>query len=302
MTRWLPRAANLELMRRSLEEKEIHEDQEFARNEKAVRMPTDQLPQRPFESMRASVENAMTHPLVLSLFPGIGFLDRAFEDEGFCVVRGPDVIWGGDIRRFHVGAGLFDGIIGGPPCQPFSPLVRIVRARGKEPRHGNLIPEFERVVDEARPRWFLMEESPNAPLPVVAGYVVRQRVINNRWLGETQNRERRFSFGTADGLNFGAIEYVALMDYTWHHAVTSTSRAVPIAIGGSGKRKKGLDARTGPRASLGDMLELQGFPRTMPGRMPVDDGRQETGDWQRRSPGDGPSCSKGDQTGDGLCA
>jgi site-specific DNA-cytosine methylase len=28
--------------------------------------------------------------LVLSLFPGIGLLDMAFEAHGFCVVRGPD--------------------------------------------------------------------------------------------------------------------------------------------------------------------------------------------------------------------
>lgn len=26
--------------------------------------------------------------LVLSLFPGIGLLDMAFEEEGFCIVRG----------------------------------------------------------------------------------------------------------------------------------------------------------------------------------------------------------------------
>ena len=52
--------------------------------------------------------------VVLSLFPGIGLLDQAFEEEGFCVVRGPDLLWGGDIRRFHPPAGVFDGIIGGP--------------------------------------------------------------------------------------------------------------------------------------------------------------------------------------------
>ena len=45
--------------------------------------------------------------LVLALFPGIGLLDRVFEGEGFCVVRGPDVLWGGDIRRFHPSAGVF---------------------------------------------------------------------------------------------------------------------------------------------------------------------------------------------------
>lgn len=32
--------------------------------------------------------------LVLSLFPGIGLLDMAFEEEGFCVVRGPDLTCG----------------------------------------------------------------------------------------------------------------------------------------------------------------------------------------------------------------
>lgn len=34
---------------------------------------------------------------VLSLFPGLGLLDLAFEDAGFCVVRGPDHLWGGDV-------------------------------------------------------------------------------------------------------------------------------------------------------------------------------------------------------------
>jgi DNA (cytosine-5)-methyltransferase 1 len=71
--------------------------------------------------------------LVLSLFPGIGLLDMAFELEGFCVVRGPDVLWGGDIRRFHPPSGKFDGVIGGPPCQAFSKLANIVKAAGSRP-------------------------------------------------------------------------------------------------------------------------------------------------------------------------
>lgn len=90
-----------------------------------------------------------TAPLVLSLFPGIGLLDMAFELEGFCVARGPDVLWGGDIRRFHPPAGKFDGVIGGPPCQAFSRLAHMVRANGYTPKFGNLIPEFERCVHEA---------------------------------------------------------------------------------------------------------------------------------------------------------
>ncbi len=138
---------------------------------------------------------------VLSLFPGIGMLDQAFEEEGFCVVRGPDVLWGGDIRRFHPPPGRFDGIIGGPPCQAFSSLAALVRAKGYEPKFGNLIPEFERCVTEAGPSWFLMENVRQAPVASVDGYAVADFLFNNAWVagadgfGQEQERVRRFSFG-----------------------------------------------------------------------------------------------------------
>ena len=63
--------------------------------------------------------------LVLSLFPGIGLLDMAFEEEGFCVVRGPDLLWGGDNKSFHPPTGRFDGVIGGPPCKGESKLAHL---------------------------------------------------------------------------------------------------------------------------------------------------------------------------------
>lgn len=94
----------------------------------------------------------MSAPLVLSLFPGIGLLDMAFEEAGFCVVRGPDLLWGGDIRRFHVPAGRFDGVIGGPPCQSHSTASEI---RGTDA--VDLVPEFVRVVQDAGPTWVVME-------------------------------------------------------------------------------------------------------------------------------------------------
>jgi DNA (cytosine-5)-methyltransferase 1 len=90
--------------------------------------------------------------LILSLFPGIGLLDMAFESEGFCVVRGPDLLWGGRIETFHPPAGRFDGVIGGPPCQQHSTASAI---RGTEAE--DLIPEFLRVVREAEPAWVVME-------------------------------------------------------------------------------------------------------------------------------------------------
>lgn len=73
------------------------------------------------------------------------------------------------MKSFHPPAGKFDGVIGGPPCQAFSSLANLVRARGCEPRYGNLIPEYERVVREAEPRWFIMENVRAAPVPEVAG-------------------------------------------------------------------------------------------------------------------------------------
>lgn len=135
---------------------------------------------------------------VLSLFPGIGLLDQAFEEMGFCVVRGPDLFWGGDIHTFHPTRGYFQGIIGGPPCQAFSRLKYFVEYNGYKTA-PNLIPEFERCVREAQPVWFLMENVPQAPQPHVQGYVVHSQVVNNRWFGGVQNRQRRLSFGTRNG-------------------------------------------------------------------------------------------------------
>lgn len=98
--------------------------------------------------------------LVLELFPGAGLFGKAFEALGATVVRGPDILWGGDVRDFHAidVRGRFDGIIGGPPCQQFS------KAAALGSRALNLIPEFVRVVEEARPRWAVMENVREAHL------------------------------------------------------------------------------------------------------------------------------------------
>jgi len=212
--------------------------------------------------------------LVLSLFPGIGLLEMAFEEEGFTVVRGPDVLWGGDIRRFHPPPGKFDGVIGGPPCQTFSTLANLVRAKGHEPRFGNLIPEFERVVNEAHPAWFLMENVPAAPDPFCEHHVTWSFVLDNCVIdcgdgyGEQQERKRKFVFGTTwvtpDLRRWiqpaalllprvaGAITQTHIdnnqvaKSRVCEQAVLSDPHAVPVALGGSGERKRGAregDAR-----------------------------------------------------------
>lgn len=208
-------------------------------------------------------------PLVLSLFPGIGLLDMAFGEEGFCVVRGPDLLWGGDVHRFHVPAGRFDGVIGGPPCKRWSPLANIVRAvHGEEAVAPDLIPEFERVVAEAFPAWFLMENVQRAPVPCVTLYSVRDVVLNNRLFGGEQSRDRRFSFGTLDGraLSSSAIAAsVSAVPAKWEHAVTSNSggrrRTVVLDESGRSRGNQGTAdharLQTRPTSRL---AELQGLP------------------------------------------
>jgi DNA (cytosine-5)-methyltransferase 1 len=204
--------------------------------------------------------------LVLSLFPGIGLLDMAFEEAGFCVVRGPDLLWGGDIHEFRPPAGKFDGIIGGPPCQAFSRLRHIVAANGYR-QAPNLIPEFERVIAAADPLWFLMENVPDAPEPEVRGYSVFPEMVRDVWVGGETNRLRRFCFGHRFGYHVGRfeVETLALHRSDPEPAAMASGgmRDRPVAIGGSGKRKdRGAQALRGFRQpqDFANHLRLQGLP------------------------------------------
>jgi DNA (cytosine-5)-methyltransferase 1 len=192
---------------------------------------------------------SVNRPLVLSLFPGIGLLDRAFDEAGFCVVRGPDLLWGGDIRTFHPPWGKFDGVIGGPPCQLFSVMRHIQPLAGQ--KHGNMIPEFERCVLAAQPDWFVMENVRDAPLPGVLGYNVHAQLIKDVWVGGETMRLRRISFGTVDGRKLG-IEQVAL--HTQEPEVSALAgggdRTVPVRQLAGGKEKKRYGT-SGKRTALG---------------------------------------------------
>lgn len=184
--------------------------------------------------------------LILSLFPGIGLLDRAFEEKGFCVVRGPDLLWGGDIHNFHPPVGRFDGVIGGPPCQKFSTAARLRPGIQRE----DLIPEFERCVAEAQPTWFLMENVRQAPIPSIAGYIVCPILLNNRAFGEEQNRVRRFSFGTRDGRRL-IVDGITLFDNpVYEYCVTAHDHT-----GGNWENSKRGKGRTWK-----EMARLQGLP------------------------------------------
>lgn len=217
--------------------------------------------------------------LVLSLFPGIGLLDMAFEQEGFVVVQSRDWIMGGDVRNTHFMAGKFDGVIGGPPCQAFSRMVHIVRNNGYEPKFGNLIPDFERVVAESQPQWFVMEEVPDAPRPCVPGYETHEIVLNNRQCFDEsgqparQNLVRAITFGYRGERRVLMIETAALLNPRFEYAALggSADRAIPIKLGGSGKPNKSLSKlpfNSKSAAAAQEICQKQGLPIEILERLP----------------------------------
>jgi DNA (cytosine-5)-methyltransferase 1 len=133
---------------------------------------------------------------VLSLFPGIGLLDRAFREAGLHVVTGPDPIVGSRIEDFVGLPGRFDGIIAGPPCQDFSRARRQVKPSG----YGlHCLMELLRVIVECDPLWWLVENVPGIPDIKIPGYAV-QRVDLTDWeCGGIQRRLRHIQFGHREG-------------------------------------------------------------------------------------------------------
>ena len=110
-------------------------------------------------------------------------------------MRGPDLIFGGDVRKFFPPACHFTGVIGGPPCQNFSGANR-----DKDFSAGmELVNEFLRVVGLSQPEFWLMENvagSPNCDCP---GYAVQRFTLDASHVGSEQHRLRKFHYGHRPG-------------------------------------------------------------------------------------------------------
>lgn len=179
----------------------------------------------------------MVTSLVLSLFPGADLLGRGFELAGYCVVRGPDTLLGQDICDFQPASHSFEGIIGGPPCQDFS------RARRVPPTgHGRrMLDEFARVVTEAEPLWWLMENVPGVPDIHIPSYLTQRFNLFASEFGCAQKRNRSFQFGSRDGRKLVLLRG------------TQSQRLKPAAMASDGKNG---------RRTFADVCELQGLPRS----------------------------------------
>jgi len=185
------------------------------------------------------------HGLVLSLFPGIDLLGRAFEHLGFCVVRGPDTLWGGDIRRFQPQIGQFQGIIGGSPCQDYS------NARRTAPTgYGDaMLAEFHRCVTQAAPLWWMLENVPGVPEMRINGYRTQRIHIRASEFGGSSHRLRIIQFGHP----------VTMPGLVIRRPVTTAVVTQPAALATEGKRAN--------RRGWAEFCAAQGLPEPldMPG-------------------------------------
>ncbi|MDH3997220.1 MAG: DNA cytosine methyltransferase [Desulfuromonadales bacterium] len=184
-------------------------------------------------------------PKVISLFSGAGGMDIGFEQAGFEIAvaveqdssccntlrenRPSLEVIEGDVRNIKTKEILNVAnlepleaalVIGGPPCQSFSLAGKRM---GLEDSRGMLVLEFSRVVHEALPKAFVMEnvkgmlnwekgKAIEAVMnefrePVVYNgqeyhYDVRYRVLNASSYGVPQHRERLFIVGNRLGKSY----------------------------------------------------------------------------------------------------
>lgn len=184
-----------------------------------------------------------TPDAVLSVFPGVDLLGRAFCLEGYHVYRGPDALWGQRVEAWAAQPGLFEGVIGGPPCQDYS-----AARRGEPSGEGDrLLEEYARVVTQAWPAWYLMENVPRVPTITIPGYTTQRVHLDARHYGCRQRRLRSFQFGSLDGVTlvFESEQTVGIG--------TGTIGLAPCCMASEGTRAA--------RRSWSEFCRLQGLPQ-----------------------------------------
>lgn len=161
----------------------------------------------------------MQPQFILSLFPGLDILGRAFTAAGHTVVRGPDLVTGDRIEDFHGLAGHVGGIIAGPPCQDFSALRR------SEPSgHGrNMLMELLRVAKECDPTWILVENVPRVPNLRHADQAFQRLDLSDLECGGQQLRRRHWQWWHRDGRPITPFRLVGHTPGEVTPAVTATS-------------------------------------------------------------------------------
>jgi DNA (cytosine-5)-methyltransferase 1 len=186
---------------------------------------------------------------VISLFPGADIWGMAFESQGFCMVRGPELMLGADIRNFHCRPGAFWGIIGSPPCQAFSKATKISKAL-------NLYPEFNRIKKACKPAWWISENVPEAPVPDGAVW----EYLADAWeFGAAQHRTRRF----ASNIVLDLPSFKLAVDFRHPDPWPTVTASEWRCTAGSGERamRQRAGRKVGRRLTQAEMNEAMGLPR-----------------------------------------
>lgn len=174
-------------------------------------------------SRRRSAVERMDKPSLASFFSGIGGFDLGFERAGFDVLlqceidsfcrsvlerHWPYVTKFEDIKKISpADVPNADVWAGGFPCQDVS-VARMGPRIGLKGKRSGLFFEFARLLGERRPRVFLIENVPGLlsshggrDFEIVIrtlasfGYSVGWRVLNSRYFGVPQSRQRVYIVG-----------------------------------------------------------------------------------------------------------
>lgn len=165
----------------------------------------------------------------ISLFSGAEGLDIGLEQAGIEIVLGQDAepacvrtmnanrrtCLAGDIRQIQAQdildvTKMTQGepflICGGPPCQPFSTAGK--RLGINDPR-GSLFMDFVRMIDEIRPRFFIMENVKgllSAKLKTSDGHDTDTNVIEII-LDAFEKLNYKITYGLLDAVNYGVPQF-----------------------------------------------------------------------------------------------
>ncbi|HTB07691.1 MAG TPA: DNA cytosine methyltransferase [Bacteroidia bacterium] len=177
------------------------------------------------------------HPKIVSIFSGVGGIDLGFEKAGFKTVFASDIwdracesmqenfpkaeilcdnIENINFKKIKKRHGKIDGLVGGPPCPPFSKsrFYRKEKGRGIDDENGFMtVSNYFRALEELNPSFFFFEnvhgfifKPHQSALELVEseskrlGYKIFHKVVNAADYGVPQMRQRFICIGVKNAM------------------------------------------------------------------------------------------------------